>query len=111
MKEKRAYSQAQFRALGIDTGDYKFNEQAGIYNATLDFKVWGKNKNILAFFTLEDGRKFISCAPHFKGYLGLADIQAGTDLDIMYTPNTKGKVYLTDVRRRFADEPTHTENH
>ena len=110
MEEKRAYSKKQFMALGIDTSEYKFNVQTGIFKAVLDLKVWGANKNILAFFTLEDGRKVISSAPCFKGYFGLADIPLGTDLEIMYAPNVKGKIYLTDVQRRSSDEPAHTES-
>ena len=108
--EKRAYSKRQFHALGIDTADYKFNEETGTFNAALDIKVWGANKNILAFFTFEDGRKVISSAPNFKGYYGLADIPLGAELEITYTPNAKGKIYLTDVRRRSSDEPTNTES-
>ena len=51
MDDKNAYSKAQFQALGIDTNDYKFNNQAGTFSATLDIKLWGNSRNLLAFFT------------------------------------------------------------
>jgi len=99
MEEKRAYSQAQFQALGIDTDDYKFNQQAGTFTAILDIKVWGNNKNVLAFFTVDDGRKFIASVPDFKGFFGLPDIPLGTKLELTYAPNKKGKVYITEIQR------------
>jgi hypothetical protein len=99
MEDKRAYSKAQFQALGIDTNDYKFNNQAGVFRATLDIKLWGNSRNLLAFFTLEDGRKVIASAPWFKEYCGLPDIFLGTKVEISYAQSAKGKVYLDEVRK------------
>lgn len=99
MDEKRTYSQAQFKALALDTNAYQFNDQSGTFEATLDLKVWGNNKNLLSFFSLTDGRKFISSAPFYKQYFGLPDIPVGTKLIITYAPNIKGKVFLVDVRQ------------
>ena len=99
MKNKNAYSQAQFQSLEMDTHDYLFNEEEGVFKATLDIKLWGNNKNLLAFFTLEDGRKFISSAPFFRQYFGLPDIPSGSNVEISYAPNKKGKVFLMNVKK------------
>ena len=96
--EKNAYSQGQFHDLEMDTSEYQFNYKAGVFRATLDIKVWGKSKNLLAFFTLEDGRKFISSAPYFQKYYGLPDIPFGSKVEITYAPTKRGKVYLMAVK-------------
>jgi hypothetical protein len=99
MENKHAYSQLQFQSLEMDTRDYLFNDEEGVFYVTLDIKVWGNNKNLLAFFTLEDGRKFISSAPYFQKYYELPEMPIGSKVEITYAPNRKGKVYLIGVKK------------
>ena len=98
METKRAYSQMQFKQLELDTCEYKYNNDKGVFIATLDIKLWGKKKNLLAFFTFDNGQKVISSAPSFQDYYGIADIPIGAKLELTYTANKKGAVYLTAVR-------------
>ena len=98
MENKRAYSQGQFQSLELDTSAYSYNDDEGIFIATLDIKIWGNKLNLLAFFTFEDGRKIISSAPHFQKHYGLPDIPIDTKLELTYAPNSKGKVYLMAVK-------------
>ena len=53
----RAYSLTQMQDLGICVDDYKTNERDGVFIARLDYKRWGKKRNVLANFTFEDGSK------------------------------------------------------
>ena len=98
MENKRAYSQGQFQSLELDTSAYSYNDDEGVFIATLDIKVWGNKMNLLAFFTFEDGRKVISSAPHFQKHFGLPDISVGRKLELTYAPSRKGNVYLTAVK-------------
>ena len=69
----RAYSLRQMRDLGIYVDDYKTNEKDGIFTARLDYKRWGKNCNVLAYFTFEDGSKIMASAWKNTGYLGIPE--------------------------------------
>lgn len=54
----RAYSSLrQLEAKGICVDEYLTNERDGVFKARLDCKRWGKKRNILAYFTFEDGSK------------------------------------------------------
>lgn len=54
----RAYSSLrQLEEKGICIDEYLTNERDGVFKACLDCKRWGKKRNILAYFTFEDGSK------------------------------------------------------
>lgn len=99
MEEKRAYSQSQFEALCIDTKNYKFNEIEGVFSGTLDYKKWGKTRNIVAFVTLDDGRQIVCCAwQENHKYLGIPEIPMETRIKLTFAPNSKGRMCLIAVR-------------
>ena len=98
MFEKRGLSKAQFAQSGYDTSDYCFIETEGIFEATLDLKVWG-NRMLKNFLTLEDGRKIIACTFHRENYLGMADIPLGSVLELTFKKSAKsGQVYIREVK-------------
>ncbi len=59
----RAYSSLrQLEEKGICVDEYATNENEGIFKTRLDYKRWGKNRNILVYFTFEDGSKIMAAA-------------------------------------------------
>ena len=42
--------------LDVYKRQYLTNERNGVFKARLDCKRWGKKRNILVYFTFEDGR-------------------------------------------------------
>mgnify|MGYP005763302075 CR=1 FL=1 len=68
----RAYSSlSQLEEKGICVDEYLTNERDGVFKARLDCKRWGKKRNILAYFTFEDGSKVMASAWQNTGYLGM----------------------------------------
>lgn len=101
----RAYSSLrQMQNLGIRVDDYKTNESEGIFIARLDYKRWGKNRNVLAYFTFEDGSKVMASAWQNTGYLGLPEIEEDAMLTLTFEKAKNGICYLRKVERYRADK-------
>ena len=84
---------------GMCTDEYQYIDREGTFEATLDDSFWGNSINILAFFTLSDGRKIIASAWQKDNYLGIQDIEKGAKLLITFEKNKKGIPYLRKVER------------
>ena len=97
MATMRAYSKNQLYENGIHTDIYVTAEQEGIFKATLDYKRWGRNRNVLAYFTLEDGRKIMASAWQDTGYLGIPEIPMGTTVRLTFQKAKNGLAYLRGV--------------
>ncbi|GEM_PF-159743 len=98
MEEKRALSNRQFAASGFDIKPYSFITTEGVYSGTLDFKRWGKKKNLLSYFTLTDGRKIFTSTFALQDYLGIADIRLGTSVKLTFiAARNSGEIYLRKV--------------
>ena len=98
MEEKRALSNRQFAASDFDIKPYSFITTEGIFTGTLDFKRWGKKKNLLSYFTLADGRKIFASTFALQDYLGLVDIRLGTNVKLTFAAAKKsGVIYLRKV--------------
>ena len=98
MEEKRALSQRQFAQSDFDSRLYSLIETEGMFTGTLDFKRWGKKKNLLNYFTLTDGRKILASTFALQDYLGLADIRLGTVVKLTFIAARKsGAIYLRKV--------------
>lgn len=93
----RAYSENQLYENGINTDIYVTAEQEGVFWATLDYKRWGRNRNVLAYFTLEDGRKVMASAWQNTGYLGIPDIPMGATVRLTFKKAKNGLAYLRDI--------------
>ena len=98
MEEKRALSNRQFAASDFDIKPYSFITTEGVYTGTLDFKRWGKKKNLLSYFTLIDGRKIFASTFALQNYLGLADISLGSIVKLTFiAAKGSGLIYLRKV--------------
>lgn len=97
----RAYSSLrQLKEKGICVDEYLTNERDGVFNAQLDCKCWGKKRNVLAYFTLEDGSKVIASAWQNTGYLGIPEIEEGAMLTLTFEKAKNGVSYLRKVERK-----------
>jgi|AGTN01.3.fsa_nt_gi hypothetical protein len=98
MEEKKGYSVNQFAALGLDTGDYKFNDKEGVFKAFLTVKAWGKHENLRCFFQFDDDRKIIASVMYSRQYMGFADIPTGARVELTYGKRKDGQVRLAGVK-------------
>lgn len=96
----RAYSSLrQLEEKGICIDEYLTNEREGVFKARLDCKRWGKNRNVLAYFTFEDGSKVMASAWQNTSYLGIPEIEEGAMLILTFERTKKGISYLRKVER------------
>lgn len=96
----RAYSSLkQMQNLSICVDNYKTNESDGVFVARLDCKRWGKKRNVLAYFTFEDGSKIMASAWQNTGYLGIPEIEEGAILTLTFERAKNGISYLRKVER------------
>ena len=57
--DRRAFSWNQAIAMGFKPDDYSFGPlTSDTWTATLDIKIWGKNRCLGCYFTADDGKKF-----------------------------------------------------
>ena len=96
----RAYSSLrQLEEKGICVDEYLTNERDGVFKARLDCKRWGKKRNILAYFTFEDGSKVMASAWQNTGYLGIPEIEEGARLMLTFERAKNGISYLRKIER------------
>ena len=96
----RAYSSLrELEEKGICVDEHLTNERDGIFKARLDYKRWGKKRNVLAYFTFEDGSKVMASAWQNTGYLGIPEIEEGTILTLTFERAKHGISYLRKVER------------
>lgn len=96
----RAYSSLrQLEENGICVDEYLTNEREGIFKARLDCKRWGKKRNVLAYFTFEDGSKVMASAWQNTGNLGNTEIEEGAMLTLTFERAKNGISYLRKVER------------
>ena len=103
--EKNALSRRQFRQIGFDESQYIFNQQCGVFVATIDCKRWGKRKKLITYMTFEDGRKIVAPTWPRSRYEGLADMQVGCRIRVTYDENRAGTLCVRRVERL----PDHNE--
>ena len=96
----RAYSSLrQLEEKGVCVDEYLTNEHEGVFKARLDCKRWGKKRNVLAYFTFEDGSKVMASAWQNTGYLGIPEIEEGAMLTLTFERAKNGISYLRKVER------------
>ena len=96
----RAYSSLrQMQNLDICVDVYLTNEREGVFKARLDCKRWGKKRNVLAYFTFEDGSKIMAAAWQNTGYLGIPEIEEGAMLTLIFERAKNGISYLRKAER------------
>jgi len=101
----KAYSSKwQLEACGVYTDTYSVSQLDGVVKARLDGKLWGKKRNILAYFTVEDGSKIMAAAWQNTDYLGIPDIEEGAALQLTFDRSKGGTSYLRKVERVSGDD-------
>jgi hypothetical protein len=97
--DMRAYSFNQLREMGFDTSEFNQPDREGEYNAILVMKHWGRIANITGFFITESGEMIRANAWRNKSYLGLDEIELGTQLNLVFRKNSRGTIELNSSRR------------
>lgn len=65
-----------------------------MFKARLDYKRWGKNRNVFAYFTFEDGSKIMASAWQNTSYLGIFEIEEGAMLTLTFKKAKNGISYF-----------------
>ncbi len=85
------------RKYEIDFNDYHFMDEVGEFRGRLDSKMKGKNMNMIANITLTDGRKITAVAYSDTDYLGLRDIEVGSDVIVEFEKSKNGRIRLAEI--------------
>ena len=64
----------------------------------------GQERNILAYFTFEDGSKVMASAWQNTGYLGIPEIEEGAMLTLTFERAKNGISYLRKVERNKGEQ-------
>ena len=83
--------------LEIERESYEFCKKAGVFTATLDYKVWGKKCNLISFYTFDTGEKILCNTWWDKKYLQADKIKIGSRVELTFKMNGKENAYLVKV--------------
>ena len=97
--ERNILPRSQIRKSGFVESQYKFNQQCGVFVATIDCKRWGKRKKLITYMTFEDGRKIVAPTWPRSSYEGLADMEVGCRIRVTYDKNRAGTLCVRRVER------------
>ena len=78
------------RKYEIDFKDYSFMDEEGEFSGRLDSKNFGKSHNIIANITLTG-------AYSDTEYLGLKDIEVGSDVIMTFEKSKNGRIRLAEI--------------
>lgn len=81
----------------INFNEYSFTTEEGTFSGKLDFKMFGKKQNILAYITLDNGEKVIAAAYKDNDYYGLRDIEIGSLVEVTFNKSNSGMIRLSAV--------------
>lgn len=96
--ENRIYTQDELEHCELPTYAYKLNLQPGSFSATLDLKArqpYGGDLRV--FFSFDEGRKVFALVKWFQKDLGVADIPVGSKVNLIYSKNKAGNVFMTGI--------------
>ena len=85
------------RKYEIDFNDYSFMDEEGEFEGKIDTKNYGKKNNIIINVTLTDGRKITAVAYSDNDYLGLKEIEVGSNVKMTFERANNGRIRLTEV--------------
>lgn len=94
MEQQNALSRRQFRESKFKEADYKFNMQPGEFVAIIDCKRWGKRKKLITYMTFADGRKIVAPTWPRSRYEGLANMEVGSKICVLYEENRSGTLCI-----------------
>lgn len=94
MAQQNALSRHQFKEIEFNGKDYKFNMQSGEFVATIDCKRWGKRKKLITYMTFADGRRGVAPTWPRSRYEGLAIMEVGSKIRVLYEENRSGTLCI-----------------
>ena len=94
-----AYSKRQFAQSDFDAMGYVFPTEEGVFKAVLDCKRYGKTRNLIGYFTLENGQMIMTSAWQNDNYHGLHEVPFGTLMELTFVKNKRGVIHLRKVER------------
>ena len=92
MAQKNALSRRQFKESEFDGSGYEYNLRSGEFVATIDCKRWGKRKKLITYMTFEDGRRIVAPTWPRSSYEGLANMEVGSKIRIIYIESSRGNL-------------------
>lgn len=92
MAQKNALSRRQFRESEFDGSGYEYNMRSGEFVAIIDCKRWGKRKKLVTYMTFEDGRRIVAPTWPRSSYEGLANMEVGSKIRIIYIESSRGNL-------------------
>ena len=92
MVQKNALSRRQFKENEFDSSGYEYNLRSGEFVATIDCKRWGKRKKLVTYMTFEDGRRIVAPTWPRSRYEGLANMEVGSKIRIIYIESSRGNL-------------------
>ena len=87
MAQQNALSRHQFK-------ETEFNMQSGEFVATIDCKRWGKRKKLITYMTFADGRRGVAPTWPRSRYEGLAIMEVGSKIRVLYEENRSGTLCI-----------------
>ena len=94
MAQQNALSRHQFKETEFNGKDYKFNMQSGEFVATIDCKRWRKRKKLITYMTFADGRRVVAPTWPRSRYEGLAIMEVGSKIRVLYEENRSGTLCI-----------------
>ena len=89
-----AYSKRQFAQSDFDATGYGFPTEEGVFKAVLDCKRYGKTRNLIGYFTLENGQTIMTSAWQNDNYHGLQEVPFGALMELEFVKNKRGVIHL-----------------
>ena len=88
------YSKRQFAQSDFDAPGYVFPTEEGVFKAVLDCKRYGKTRNLIGYFTLENGQTIMTSAWQNDNYHGLHEVPFGAEMELEFVKNKRGVIHL-----------------
>ena len=93
------YSRRQFAHSDFDASGYGFPTEEGVFKAVLDCKRYGKTRNLIGYFTLENGRTIMTSAWQNDNYHGLQEVPFGALMELTFVKKKRGVIHLRKAER------------
>lgn len=97
----RQFDETEFQGVR-----YGYNETPGEFLATLDGKVWGRGKKLLAYMTFADGSKVVAQTYPRSRTEGLAGLQPGDRIQVLYMKDHRGNLCVRRAVPEKKPEPS-----
>lgn len=92
MAQKNALFRRQLKENEFDGSGYEYNLRSGEFVAIIDCKRWGKRKKLVTYMTFEDGRRIVAPTWPRSRYEGLAGMEVGSKIRIIYSESSRGNL-------------------